>query len=166
MFLRKRAPGRSRTTPTRTGSGHARSSIEGATVPVNRYFLQPPGDGAGDWSRKDTLYGDGFSVQSDRRPGQPVEGGGRAVAESRSLPERQWPNSATGRSDPRSQNRDDHRPPSPRRRRSATSPKASFFVGDDKVIRQVENGKAEPVTYCGIAAQGQRHAARAARSAR
>ena len=28
----------------------------------------------------------------------------------------------------------------------------SFFVGDDRVIRQVTDGQAEPVTYCGVLA--------------
>ena len=46
--------------------GIAPLEIDGAEVPVNRYFLNHPEMVLGKWSRKDTLYGgEGFSVTSD-----------------------------------------------------------------------------------------------------
>ncbi|MFL5328566.1 MAG: DEAD/DEAH box helicase family protein [Gemmataceae bacterium] len=39
-------------------------AIDGAEVAVNRYFLNHPEMMLGSWSRKDTLYGEGYSVKS------------------------------------------------------------------------------------------------------
>ena len=45
------------------GCGVAPLAIDGAEVPINRYFLNHPEMVLGNWSRKDTLYGgEGYSV--------------------------------------------------------------------------------------------------------
>ena len=66
VFLRKR----DRSEPARHVDpdwlGIAPLEIDGAEVPVNRYFLNHPEMVLGKWSRKDTLYGgEGFSVTSN-----------------------------------------------------------------------------------------------------
>src|SRR5262249_17345959 len=62
VFLRRRGPGE----PARHADPQwlqtAPLLIEGAEAPINRYFLNHPEMVLGSWSRKDTLYGEGFSV--------------------------------------------------------------------------------------------------------
>ena len=40
------------------------TTVAGAKVTVNRFFLNRPEMVLGSWSRKDTLYGEGYSVTS------------------------------------------------------------------------------------------------------
>ena len=65
VFLRKRAPGEvcKHCDPEWIQTGPL--CIEGANVAVNKYFLNHPEQVLGTWSRKDTLYGEGFSVTSN-----------------------------------------------------------------------------------------------------
>src|SRR5262249_33328994 len=115
--------------------------IGGVAVPVNRYFLNHPEMVLGTWSRKDTLYGEGFSVTGngdlaeqlreaiERLPASPrlsrglVDGGPS-------------PRPAAGKGFP---------PPPPQRHIA----EGSFFVGADRAIRQVVDGQAVPVVYGG-----------------
>ena len=62
VFLRKRAPGEPAHHADPDWLGVAPLAIEGAEVPINRYFLNHPEMVLGTWSRKDTLYGEGYSV--------------------------------------------------------------------------------------------------------
>ena len=64
VFLAQARAGRSRPAmPIRDWLGIAPLAIEGAEVPINRYFLNHPEMVLGDWTRKDTLYGgEGYSV--------------------------------------------------------------------------------------------------------
>ena len=39
--------------------------IDGTEVSINRYFVRHPEMVLGHWSRKDTLYGEGYSVLSN-----------------------------------------------------------------------------------------------------
>jgi N12 class adenine-specific DNA methylase len=149
VFLRKRAPGQE---PNHAGDWISTGTlaIEGASVPVNEYFLNHPEMVLGDWSRKDTLYGgEGFSVVSNGDlASQLKEAVTRLPGVEQTQAERPNP------------------PPSVKHESSVcdfaqvskfTPPpplkhitEGSFFVGDDKVIRQVESGNAEPVTYGGV----------------
>ena len=66
IFLRKRAPGE----PARHQEAEWHRSrpfeIEGREVSINRYFVRHPEMVLGNWSSKDTLYGDeGYSVVSN-----------------------------------------------------------------------------------------------------
>src|SRR6185312_1325616 len=60
VFLRKRAPGEPAHHVDADWLGVAPLQIDGAEVPVNRYFLNHPEMVLGNWSRKDTLYGGEF----------------------------------------------------------------------------------------------------------
>src|SRR5712671_3798541 len=62
VFLRKRDRGEPARHVDPDWLGIAPLEIDGAEVPVNRYFLTHPEMVLGTWSRKDTLYGEGFSV--------------------------------------------------------------------------------------------------------
>ena len=154
IFLRKRAPGQE---PKHADDWISTGTLalDGASVPVNGYFLKHPEMVLGDWSRKDTLYGgEGFSVLSNGDlASQLKEAIGRLPAPARThhpkIPE-------TGGHSQVSAGAQAHRNPDPPPSPSFTPPpplrhitEGSFFVSDDKVIRQVENGSAEPVTYGG-----------------
>ena len=62
LFLRKRSPGDPTNHVDADWLGIAPLSIDGMNIPVNRYFLNHPEMVLGNWSRKDTLYGEGYSV--------------------------------------------------------------------------------------------------------
>ena len=112
-------------------------AIEGVTVSVNRYFLNHPEQVLGDWSRKDRLYGGeaGYSVVGcGELASQLADAIGR-------LPER-LPAAIASRPEPVAS----FVPPPPQKHVT----EGSFFIGDDKVIHQVENARAEPVTYGGV----------------
>ncbi len=143
VFLRKRAPGQE---PNHVDPEWLETSvlgIQGADLPVNRYFCNHHEMVLGDWSRKDTLYGSGFSVTSNgdlasqlkeaiaRLPGQVIQSEAERANPPPTVKESLTVPSFT--------------PPPPLRHLT----EGSFFVGDDKVIRQIENGQGEPVTYGG-----------------
>ena len=67
VFFRKRDRGEPARHVDPDWLGVAPLSIDGAEVPINRYFLNHPEMVLGSWSRKDTLYGgdDGYSVISN-----------------------------------------------------------------------------------------------------
>jgi N12 class adenine-specific DNA methylase len=137
VLLRKRAPGEVCKHCDPEWIQTAALCIDGAEVPVNRYFLNHPEMVLGDWSRKDTLYGgEGFSVLSNGDIAQQLR---EAVQR---LPEGQVIQSEAERPNPPPV----FTPPPPERHIT----EGSFFVGDDHVIRQVENGNAVPVVYGGI----------------
>src|SRR5271169_2676864 len=62
VFFRKRDRGEPAHHVDADWLGVAPLEIDGAEVSVNRYFLNHPQMVLGDWSRKDTLYGEGYSV--------------------------------------------------------------------------------------------------------
>ena len=140
LFLRKRAPGQEANHADPEWLETSVLGIAGADLPVNRYFCNHHEMVLGDWSRKDTLYGTGFSVVSNGDLASQLK---EAVARIAS----RW--RAERKSAARPRRSDDHQafvPPPPLRHIT----EGSLFVGDDKIIRQVENGNAEPVTYCGV----------------
>ena len=136
VFLRKRAAGEPASHADPDWLDTAPLAIEGAEVPINRYFLNHPEMVLGTWSRKDRLYDDGYSVtgngdlaeQLARRHPPPAR---------RSLP----PQLAAARPKPAPA----FTPPPPERHIA----EGSFFVGDDRIICQVDGGQAVPVVYGG-----------------
>ncbi len=66
VFLRKRDRGEPARHIDPDWLGIAPLEIDGAEVPVNRYFLNHPEMVLGNWSRKDTLYGEGYSLTSTK----------------------------------------------------------------------------------------------------
>jgi N12 class adenine-specific DNA methylase len=147
LILRKRGPGQQpqhadpewlQTSvlgiPLRQGSG---GHVAGADLPVNRYFCNHHEQVLGDWSRKDTLYGSGFSVVGHGDLAAQLD------AAIRRLPEGHLLQSYAERPNP---------PPAP----AFVLPppekhiaEGSFFIADDKVIQQVEGGTGHPVVYGG-----------------
>ncbi len=121
VFLRKRAPGEPARHADPDWLPDARLAIDGADVPVNRYFLDHPEMVLGTWSRKDPLYGgEAYSVDRQRRlwprgSGMPSDRLPRAGGHARTGPSQ----STTRR-------------PSRLRRPSRHVAEGSFFVGDDR----------------------------------
>ena len=62
VFLRKRAAGEPARHEEAEWERARPMEIDGAEVPINRYFIRHPEMVLGNWSRKDTLYADGYSV--------------------------------------------------------------------------------------------------------
>ena len=136
VFLRKRPAGETahHTDPEWLATGPL--AIEGVDVAVNKYFLNHPEMVLGAWSRKDTLYGgEGYSVMSNGDLASQLD------AAIRLLPERAPTPAIKASAAPAPA----FIPPPPERHIA----EGSFFVGDDKVIHQVEDGRAVPVTYGG-----------------
>src|SRR5262249_6628944 len=129
VFLRKRAPGEPAhhadpewlhvaplDIPLRQGSG---GQVVGEPVSVNRYFLNHPEMVLGTWSRKDTLYGEGFSVTGNG------DLAGQLHEAIHRLPEYAPLQASLGQESP-----------APSSRRSASErghiAEGSFFVGEDR----------------------------------
>jgi N12 class adenine-specific DNA methylase len=138
LFLRKRSPGE----PARHADPEwLRASplaIDGAEVPVNQYFLNHPESVLGQWTRKDTLYGtDGLSVAANGDLAQQL-----AEAIER-LPKIELTAASVVAS--------------PVPARVFVPPpldrhvgEGSLFVGDDRIIHQVQDGRGVPVVYGGV----------------
>src|SRR6185437_7086706 len=137
VFLRKR----DRSEPARHVDpdwlGIAPLEIDGAEVPVNRYFLNHPEMVLGKWSRKDTLYGgEGFSVTSNGDIGEKLR---EAVSR---LPRFESIQATTNQKE---ETVPAFIPPPPERHIG----EGSFFIGDDKIIYQSESGQGAAVNYGG-----------------
>ncbi len=135
VFLRKRAPG----DPARhTDAAWLETeplAIEGAEIPINRYFLRHPEMVLGSFSRKDRLYDSTYSVVSN---GDLAAQLGDAI--------RRLPESAPAQA---SQVRDEavpaFTPPPPENHIT----EGSFFIGEGRTVCQSAGGQAIPVTYGG-----------------
>ena len=138
LFLRKRAPGEPARHADPDWLATGPLAVEGVEVAVNRYFLNHPEQVLGTWSRKDRLYGGdgGYSVAGDG------DLASRLDAAIGRLPELE----ATRAAAVGPEQAPAFTPPPPERH----IVEGSLFVGDDRIIRQVEGGRAEPVTYCGV----------------
>ncbi len=136
VFLRKRAPGELASHQEAEWQRSAPFEIDGAEVPVNRYFQRHPDMVLGDWSRKDTLYGEGYSVL----------GRGDLETDLDQAICYRLPRFATMKSsDPIEPIKPAFTPPPPERHIT----EGSFFVGDDRKICQSVGGLAVPVVYGG-----------------
>ena len=133
VFLRKRAAGEPANHADPAWLETQPLSIEGADIPINRYFLNHPDMVLGAWSRKDRLYDAGYSVVgSGDLAGQLHAAIGHLpeVAPSpAATPEKVAPVSFT--------------PPPPERHIT----EGSFFIEDDRIIRQMIDRCPEQVTY-------------------
>ena len=145
VFLRKRAPGEPANHADPDWLGVAPLAIEGVEVPINRYFLNHPEMVLGTWSRKDTLYGEGYSVT-----------GNGDLAEQLREAIRRLPEFAPLQASPAQENA---RPGfHAAAAASATSPKAASSSRDDRTICQSARraGRARRLWRHG--AHGLRHA--------
>jgi N12 class adenine-specific DNA methylase/predicted RNA methylase len=139
VFLRKRAGGE----PARHADPEWLNStplaVCGLEVPVNRYFHNHPEMVLGEWSRKDSLHAGGVSlIASGDLAARLREAIGR-------LPAFAPPAATRANPPPEIAATPAFIPPPPDRHIS----EGSFFVGDDKIIHQVEDGQGLPVTYGG-----------------
>jgi N12 class adenine-specific DNA methylase len=110
-------------------------SIDGADLPINKYFLNHPEMVLGAWSRKDRLYDAGYSIVGNGELAAQLREAIRHLPEAApspaATPEKEAPVSFT--------------PPPPERHVT----EGSFFIGGDRIIHQVIDGRAEQVTYGG-----------------
>jgi N12 class adenine-specific DNA methylase len=136
VFLKKRAPGEPAQHADPAWLETQPIDIEGAAIPINAYFQHHPENVLGTYSRKDRLYSEGYSLDAN---GDLADQLRAAIAR---LPRGQVLQSDAERPNPPPA----FVPPPPPERHIT---EGSFFVGEDKVIRQMEGGRAEPVTYGG-----------------
>jgi N12 class adenine-specific DNA methylase len=141
VFLRKRAPGQEPHHADPEWLNVEPMQIDGADFSINKYFLNHPDMVLGTWSRKDTLYGEGYSVEHN---GDLAEQLRVAIVRLPACvtPERIRQVTQTEAERP---NPPPFKPPP----LDCHITEGSFFVGDDRVIRQIVDGKAEPVNYGG-----------------
>lgn len=136
VFLRRRAPGEPAHHVDDTWLSVSPLSIEGVEVPVNRYFLNHPEMVLGNWSRKDTLYGgEGYSLESNGELSQQL---GQAIDR---LPKFDPIRSAK----PKEPAAPVFVPPPPERHIG----EGSFFIGDDRILYQIDGGQGVAVVYSG-----------------
>jgi N12 class adenine-specific DNA methylase len=135
VFLRKRAPGAPANHAAPEWLAVAPLVIEGMEVAINRYFLDHPKMVLGTWTRKDTLYGEGYSVL----------GNGDLAAQLKAaiqrLPEHAPLNASAAPEKPAAV----FTPPPLERHID----EGSFFIADDRTICQFLDGQAVPVVYGG-----------------
>jgi N12 class adenine-specific DNA methylase len=135
VFLRKRDRGVAPSHVDPDWLGIAPLTIDGAEVSVNRYFLNHPEMVLGHWCRKDTLYGEGYSVV----------GNGELAGQLKGAIHR-LPEFATAQASPvENEDAPVFKPPPPERHIG----EGSFFVGDDRVIYQSQGGQGVRVVYGG-----------------
>ena len=115
--------------------GIAPLSVEGTEVAINRYFLNHPDMVLGTWSRKDTLYGEGYSVVSS---GNLVEQLSFAIQQLPAFDKQQAVSAPVSRPAPNTQ---------PQLERHITE--GSFFVNEYGTICQCVEGQIVPVVYGG-----------------
>ncbi|MCZ2341333.1 MAG: DEAD/DEAH box helicase family protein [Bacteroidales bacterium] len=140
VFLRKRDRGESAHPVDPDWLGVAPLEIDGAEVPVNRYFLNHPEMVLGNWSRKDTLYGgEGFSLESNGDLSTQLK---QAIAQ---LPKFD-PIQSLKAEEPAAPA---FIPPPPERHIG----EGSFFIGDDRIIYQIDGSQGAPVVYSGTQLQ-------------
>ena len=135
LFLRKRAPGEPEHHADPQWLGVAPLTIEGAEVGINCYFHHHPEMVLGSWTRKDTLYGEGYSVTANG------DLAGQLKEAIHRLPEFA-PLTATSAEEPPTAA---FTPPPVERHIT----EGSLFVGSDRVIYQSQDGQGVPVVYGG-----------------
>ena len=137
VFLRKRRPGEPARHADPDWLGVALLEIDGAALPVSRYFLKHPEMVLGTWSRRGTLYGEGYSVAGGSDLGEKLK---TAVSRLPELPVRASVAAGVPAAAPV------FVPPAAERHVT----EGSFFVGDDRRLYQVADGRPEPVVYGGV----------------
>jgi N12 class adenine-specific DNA methylase len=135
VFLRKRDRGEPPRHVDPDWLGIAPLTIDGAEVSVNRYFLNHPEMVLGDWSRKDTLYGEGYSLL----------GSGDLTAQLRSAIHRLPEYAPLQLPTPEEPSAPAFTPPPPEKHIT----EGSFFVAEDRTICQSVGGQSVPVIYGG-----------------
>ncbi len=135
VFLRKRSPDQPPRHDDPDWLGVAPLPVEGVDIPVNRYFLNHPEMVLGTWSRKDTLYGEGYSVVGSGDLAEQLSAAVGRLPQFAAIPANRAERSAHPA----------FTPPPPNRHIG----EGSFFVDDYRVIRQCLDGETVPVVYGG-----------------
>ncbi len=135
VFFRKRAPGEPANHADPAWLETEPVDIEGATISINRYFRKFPEMVLGNFSRKDRLYDDGYSLAANGDLAEQLR------AAIRNLPE-----GIASAPTAREQESAPSFTPPPRQPHVT---EGSFFVGDDRTICQCLDGQTVPVTYGG-----------------
>ncbi|HVX12067.1 MAG TPA: DEAD/DEAH box helicase family protein [Pirellulales bacterium] len=138
IFLKKRRPGEQPSHADPEWLSTEAIIIEDAEIPINKYFLRHPEMVLGTWSRKNRLYRDGYGLDSNGDLAQQLR---ESVAR---LPPNVASISATV-AEPVAAPPPAFVPPPPPNHIT----EGSFFVGENRVIHQIEDGEAKPVTYGG-----------------
>ena len=147
LCLRKRAAGEAPTHVDPAWLETAPLAIEGIEIPVNRYFLQHPGDGARHLEPpRPALWQRGVHAHGHRRPRRPARRRHPAPAPGRvhGAPHRAG---APGLS------------PTPLPALEPHLTEGSFFVTATQALMQIQQGEAVPVTHGTTPLAGRRHAA-------
>ena len=146
VFLRKRAPGQEPHHADPDWLAVAPLTVEGAEVAINKYFVHHPEQVLGNWTRKDTLYGEGYSVTSNGELADQLrEAVGRLPeAHFRSSGEINGNSAENPQKTPLNSVKNAFTPPPPERHVT----EGSFFVHDSR-IHQMTDGQAVPVVYGG-----------------
>ncbi len=135
LFLRKRAPGE----PERHADSEWLTTdpvqLEGAQFPINAYFLNRPEMILGTFSRKDTLYGNGYSIDSTGDLATRLQHA-IALLPSFAPPERESPATFP---------RPAFAAPAP----EGPTAEGSLAIGSDRRIYERVDGGSVPVTYGG-----------------
>jgi len=136
LFLRKRAVGEPAQHVDADWLTTAPLTIEGTESPVNRYFHNHPEMVLGDWSREKQLYGGNhnYSLRSNGDLAQQLQA---AVA---NLPQAE-PKKLRPAEEERVVARFARPPP------LKHLTEGSFFIDDDRTIRQITDGEATPATH-------------------
>ncbi|HYV38016.1 MAG TPA: hypothetical protein VE988_20185, partial [Gemmataceae bacterium] len=132
VFLRKRAPGEPARHQEAEWQRARPMEIDGVEVSINRYFVRHPEMVLGTWNRKDTLYGEGYSVTSN----------GDLAKQLRDAINR-LPRFATVKAAAVEETPAFVLPP------PLHLSEGSFFVNDHRVICQIIDGQSIPVVYQG-----------------
>ena len=144
VFLRKRAADAAANHADPEWLGCAPLSIDGMEVAINRYFLNHPEMVLGTWSRKDTLYGEGYSVSGNGDIAGLLKAAVQRLPQFAPLPASTVQQQQTSR----------FAAPPPERYIS----EGSFVLNADRTICQVVEGQSVPVVYGGktLRAEGAR----------
>ncbi|MDR3635869.1 MAG: DEAD/DEAH box helicase family protein [Isosphaeraceae bacterium] len=133
VFLRKRAPGEAARHADPDWLATAPLALDGVDASVNRYFLNYPEMVLGTWSNEDVLYPGGYSVKGSGDLEQQIKAAIGRLPEHVSCP--------AASTTP---------PPAP----AFVPPpcerhvgEGSFFIGNDRALRQVEGGQSVPVMH-------------------
>ncbi|HEX4053857.1 MAG TPA: DEAD/DEAH box helicase family protein [Tepidisphaeraceae bacterium] len=140
LFLRKRSAREPANHVDADWLGIAPLSIDGMDIPINRYFLNHPEMVLGNWTRKDTLYGEGYSVTGKG------DLAGQLKDSIQCLPEFAPRQVSTMQGPTIPDESAEVFAPAPPERHIA---EGSFFVGNDRAIYQSQSGRGVPVVNGG-----------------
>ena len=134
VFLRKRAAGEPGRHVDPAWLYVEPIAIDGAQIPINRYFLNHPEMVLGTYSRKDRLYDAGYSVIALGDLPVSLEAAIRRLPEGVAAPVASVAKKVSSAPPPLNERRLEE---------------AAFFIAPDRTIHQLNGGQATPITYGG-----------------